>query len=262
MFLFLLFLFMSFFPTWRENPIFTVLLSLVCFALIVFLGVKTVVLDNPTPIEHTIFVEGIGKVTMSPDVAVMTFGISSTSKTISEAQKQNTTLMNTLIEKIKATGVVDADLQTKDYSAYEKLEWNAQTQKSESAGWVVSQSLAVKIRDVQKISMIVEIAGQNGSTSISGPTFTVDDQSTYEASAREKALAEAKQKAETIAQTLGLEIDRVVSYSEYKEDTNGPIFYADTKEGMGGGVTSSAPSIQTGTQEIRLHVTVTYLLSD
>jgi len=254
--------FMSFFPTWRENPIFTVLLSLVCFALILFLGVKTSVLDKPTPIEHTIFVEGVGKATMSPDIAVMTFGISSTSKSVSEAQKQNTALMNTLIEKIKAAGVVGADLQTKDYSAYEKLEWNPLTQKSESTGWVVSQALAVKIRDVQKISVIVEIAGQNGSTSISGPTFTVDDQSTYEATAREKALAEAKLKAETIARTLGLKIDRVVSYSEYKEDASGPIFYADMKEGMGGGGAPSAPSIQTGTQELRLHSTVTYLLSN
>ena len=252
---------MSFFPTWRENPLFTAALSLVCLSLVVFLGMKTYLLDKPTPLEHTIFVEGVGKATMSPDIAVMTFGISSTGKTVSDAQKQNTTLMNTLIEKIKKAGVAEADLQTKDYSAYEKTEWNPQTQKSESAGWVVSQSLAVKIRDVQKISMIVEIAGQNGSTSISGPTFTVDDQTAYEATARAKALDDAEKKAEAIVKALGLKIERVVSYSEYKEDGGGPVpYFAD--KGMGGGMASSAPSIQTGTQEMRLHVTVTYLLSN
>lgn len=259
---------MSFFPTWQENPLFTTVLSFVSFALFVFLGVQTYSsiqttrhLDKPTPYEHTIFVEGIGKATMSPDIAVMTFGISSTSKTVSDAQKQNTTQMNALTEKIKKAGVAEADLQTKDYSAYEKTEWNAQTQKSESAGWVVAQSLAVKIRDVQKISSIVEIAGQNGATSISGPTFTVDDQTAYEATARTKALEDAKLKVDTITKKLGINIDRVVSYSEYKEDSNGPTPYMEVK-GIGGGITSAAPSIQSGTQEIRLHVTVTYLLSN
>lgn len=259
---------MSFFPTWRENPLFTGVLSLLCLALFLYLGVQTYSavqttrhLDKPTPVEHTIFVEGLGKATMSPDLAVMTFGISSTAKSVADAQKQNTTQMNALIEKIKGAGVLQADLQTKDYSAYEKTEWNAQEQKSVSVGWVVSQSLAVKIRDVQKISSIVEIAGQNGSTSINGPTFTVDDQSAYEATAREKALVDAKQKADSIAQTLGLKIDHVVSYSEYKEDSGGPIPYLGMKD-VGGAVESSAPIIQSGTQEIRLHVTVTYLLSN
>jgi uncharacterized protein YggE len=259
---------MSFFPTWNENKLFAALLAVVCFSLVLFLGAKTVAsiqisqrLDQPTPIEHTIYMEGLGKATMTPDIAVMTFGISSTNKSVSEAQKQNSKEMNALIDKIKATGVLETDLQTKDYSAYEKTEWNPVTQKSESAGWIVSQSLAVKIRDAQKISTIVEIAGQNGATSISGPTFTVDDQSKYEAVAREMALADAKQKADTIAKALGLKIDRVVSYSEYKEDAISPM-YGAKEMGMGGGVLSSSPAIQTGTQEMKLRATVTYLLSN
>lgn len=260
---------MSFFPTWRENPLFTIALLFVCLSLVVFLGEKTVAsmiatahLDQPTPIEHSIYVEGIGKATMTPDIAVMTFGISSTAKSVADAQTQNSKQMNVLVDKIKATGVADADLQTKDYSAYEKTEWDPTAQKSVSVGWVVSQSLEVKIRDTQKISTIVEIAGQNGSTSINGPTFTVDDQSKYETTAREKALVDAKQKADTLAKTLGLKIERVVSYSEFIENA-GPQPYFDMK-GIGGGTMSqsAAPSIQTGTQELKLHSTVTYLLSN
>lgn len=256
---------MPLFSNGRENSLFAAALSLVCLALFIFLGVKTIesiqtarFIDEPTPMERTIYVEGIGKATMAPDIAVMTFGISSTSKTVAEAQKQNSALMNALIEKIKATGVAQEDSQTKDYSAYEKTEWNAQTQRSESGGWIVSQSLAVKIRDVQKISTIVEIAGQNGSTSISGPTFTVDDQSSYESTARQSALADAKKKAQDVADSLGLRIDRVIGYSEYKEDMGSPISYME--KGMGGATNMAAPSIQTGTQEIRLHATITFLL--
>lgn len=235
------------------------MLSLVCLSLVLFLGIKTSLLNTTIPLEHTIFVEGIGKATMTPDIAVMSFGISSTSKSVADAQKDNSSLMNALLQKIKAEGIADADLQTKDYSAYEKTEWNPQTQKSENAGWTVSQTLSVKIRDLQKISRVVEIAGQNGSTSISGPVFTIDNQTAYESTAREKALADAKTKADAIAQRLGLHLARVIGYSEYK-DQPGPQPYGFEAKGMGGAEPFSAPNIQGGSQELQLHATVTYLL--
>lgn len=260
---------MPFFPTWRENPLFTILLFLIGLLFSFFLLERmysslqaTKQLNEPTPIEHTIYVEGLGKATMIPDIAVMSFGIVSVNKSVAEAQKQNSSLMNTLIDKLKGAGIADTDLQTRDYNAYEKTEWNQVTQKSENVGWVVSQTLEVRIRDTQKISSVVEIAGQNGSTTINGPTFTVDDQSAYEVIAREKALANAAQKADVIAKKLNLKIKRVVSYSEYKEDSGFPQPYMKMEGGIGGGMMSAAPSIQTGTQELRLHATVTYLLEE
>lgn len=240
------------------------MLFLVSLSLVVYLGEKsfetmraTQRLDRPIPAEHTFLVEGIGKAMMTPDVATMTFSILSTDATVAGAQKQNTAKMNVMMDKIKAVGIADADLQTKDYSAYEKTEWNPQKQISVSVGWVVSQSLEVKIRDAKNISTIVEIAGQNGSTSISGPTFTIDDSSKYQAIAREKGLADAKQKAEIVAKSLGLTIDRAIGYTEYEESSPSPISYLSEKSG---GPVPSSPNIAIGTQELKLHTNVTYLL--
>ena len=256
-------------PTWKTNPLFTVMLFLTSLALIFFLGEKTfqvnreaMHLDQPVPLEHTVTFDGLGKTTMTPDIAEMTFGISSTAATVSDAQKQNTDKMNALTDKIKAAGIAEADLQTQDYSAYEKTSWDPVKQVSVSQGWVVSQSLQVKIRDVQKVSNIVQIGGQNGSTSISGPTFVVDDQSKYETIARASALADAKQKADSLAQTLGLHIDQVVGYSE---STDGavvpPMPYTMDLKSVAGSVASPTPEISAGSQELTMHVNVTYLLS-
>ena len=257
-------------PTWKTNPLFTAMFFLTSLALIIFLGEKTfqvnreaVHLDQPTPIEHTVSFDGIGKTTMTPDIAEMTFGISSTAASVSDAQKHNTDKMNTLTDKIKSAGIADADLQTKDYSAYEKTSWDSIKQISVSQGWVVSQSLQVKIRDVQKVSDIVQIGGQNGSTSINGPTFVVDDQSKYDTIARAKALADAKQKADSLAQSLGLHINQVVGYSESTDGgTIPPMPYAlDAYKTMAGSSAAPAPQIAVGTQDLTMHVNVTYLLS-
>jgi len=251
-------------PSWKVNPLFTVMLFLVSASLVGFLAEKTIEttqvtkrLNLPAPVEHTIYVEGIGKTAMIPDVAAMTFSISSTDISVADAQKQNTTKMNVMMEKIKATGIANEDLQTKDYSAYEKTEWNPQKQISVSLGWVVSQSLEVKIRDTKNISTVVEIAGQNGSTSISGPTFTIDDSAKYQAIAREKGLADAKQKAEFVAKSLGVSIDHAIGYTEFEESNASPVPYMSDKIG---GAAVAAPNISIGTQELKLHTTVTYLL--
>ena len=89
-------------PTWRENPLFTAMLFLVSLTLVLFLGAKahqTVIqTGRPSPLEHTIYVEGVGKTTMIPDIAVMTFGVSTQQKTVADAQKENSKIMNAMIE--------------------------------------------------------------------------------------------------------------------------------------------------------------------
>jgi len=258
-------------PTWRENPLFSALLSLVLLGLIVFLGGKayqTFLLanrvDQPTPMERTIYIEGIGKESMVPDVAVMTFGIDVTADSVANAQKQNTDKMNQLIEKIKGLGVAKEDVQTKDYSAFEKTEWDYHENKSVSKGWTVSQKLEVKVRDQNKLSTIISTAGQGGTSFISGPVFRVDEPAAYEAKARTKALADADQKMRAVASSLGMKVEKVIGYSEYKEDNSNPYGY-----GMGGvggamsekGAGAPTPTIESGTQEIKLHASVTYLIS-
>ncbi len=258
---------MNFWPSWREHKLFAYALFAVLALLALFLLVKTIeagvsarLLDEPTPVEHTISMEGVGKELIVPDIAIMSFGITTTKDTVADAQKDNSTSMNALIEKIKAFGIAPIDLQTKDYRAYEKIEWDQKTQMSVTKGWIVSQTLEVKIRDRAKISQIIEAAGQSGTTSIAGPVFKVEDVSKYEQLARVKAIDEAKKKAELIAQSLGLTLDHVIAYSEYKADEGGPQPYA--MHGSMETKSSNAPNIEVGSQEIKLHVNITYLLKN
>lgn len=247
--------------TLHEHPIQSFLLSLVIVALIIFLGAKTyqALSPHPLPTEHTIFIEGIGKATMVPNVAVMNFTVYTKAASVAEAQKENSAKMNNIIDKFKKAGIDSKDLQTRDYTAGEVFEWNKEKETNISVGWNIKQRIEVKIRDTEKISTIIEIAGQNGSNGIDGPTFQVDDSTVYEATARMKALEDARQKADTVAKSLGLRIAKVIGYSEWKEDpSSNPTYRYSDMGGMGG----AGPNIETGTQELKLHTTVTYLLED
>lgn len=258
---------MNFWPTWRENKGFALLLGIVLVYSIVLLGAKinqtlkiTNRLDEPTPVEHTIYVDGVGTATGTPDIAEISMGIESRGTDVATAQTSNTTSMNTLIEKIKALGIEEADIQTSNYSVYEDETWNPETGVYTSNGWIVSQQVTIKIRDTAKISSALETAGLGGATNIYGPSFTIDDPSNLKDEARSEALADAHSRALQIAASLGVELDGVVGYSEWTDE--GSLYaeraYLSDMVGAGG----SGPTISPGSSDITVHVSVTYKLSE
>lgn len=253
-------------PTWEDNKPLSILASVLLGILIVFVASESVnsiregrQIGKPTPAENLIVVDGIGKVIAIPDIATVTLGIETKADTVDQAQEKNTQTMNNLINQIKALGIPDGDIQTQNYSIYENNYWNPETGMSSSLGWIVNQSLVVKVRDTALTQQVLLIAGRNGVTNVYGPNFAIDDQEKYRNDAREKAIADAKTKAEAIAKALNLKLDVIVDYSEYfGNDYNYPYFSERAIDGMGG---SSAPDLQPGSQEIQLNATITYRLA-
>lgn len=256
----------SLFPTWQDNKPLALALLLTFAFLIAFLMAKTsqtiaqtARISKPTPIEHQVTIDGTGKVTGVPDIASISMGIESKGDAVAAAQQANTDGMNALINRIMALGIAKDDLQTANYSVYQNTTYDPDTGVSTPAGWTVSQQLTVKVRDTSKISEVLDTAGKNGATNVSGPNFTIDDPSSLKAQAREKALADATEKAAALAKTLGLRLDGVIGYGEYVD--NGPVPY------FGGMMTdksmsSVSPEILAGTNDVTLNVSVTYRLAE
>jgi uncharacterized protein YggE len=256
---------MSIYPKWKEERIYAAFILLLVASAIVYLGVKTYYtirqaneVGQPTPYEHTIVVEGEGKVIGKPDIATITMGTESKGIDAAAAQQANNTIMNKIIYETKAMGISEEDIQTSDYSIYEDEEWNPDTNEYESNGWIVSNYITVKVRDTSKLSTVLTVAGQNGITNISGPTFTIDDTTNLKAEARAKAIADSREKAQEIAETLGLRIEKIIGYTEWMP--NSDYYYGYGLGGSSESVKSAMPDIESGSSEITLSASVTYLL--
>ena len=86
--------------------------------------------------------------------------------------------------------------------------------------------------------------------------LTVDDQDALNAQARDKAISNAKAKADVLAKSLGVSIVRVVGFSE---NGSGPVYYAKTMSaGMAMDAVAPAPEIATGQNKITSNVSITY----
>ncbi|MBU0661036.1 SIMPL domain-containing protein [Patescibacteria group bacterium] len=203
--------------------------------------------------ERSISVEAEGKVSVRPDIAMTTMGMTVEAETLVDAQKKNTDVINTLLTRLKALGIEDADIQTDQYNVYPRYDYTDEGR--EMRGYEVSQQVKVKIRDIEKSNKVLALAGEVGATNVSGLTFTIDDTEEYLAQAREEALAKIQEKASTLDRLLGIRRVSIMSYDEYEvSQGNRTAIYKDSAMSLGG----EAPEIEAGENEIKLHVRITF----
>jgi len=202
--------------------------------------------------ERTITVQGMGKVTAKPDIAVTTMGMVSNAKTVAEAQEKNTVIMNKLIEKLKALQIDAKDIQTTNYNIYPQYDY-LQDKGQVLRGYEVSQSVTVKIRDLTKANAVLGLAGEVGANNVSGLSFTIDDDEVYKAEARKLALDKIAEKAQTLTGLLGVKVVGVVSYNEYESGDTAYSMKAYDGMGIGGG---ASPSIETGSNDVVINASV------
>ncbi|MFA4941705.1 MAG: SIMPL domain-containing protein [Patescibacteria group bacterium] len=207
--------------------------------------------------RHSIVVSGDGEMVGIPDIAKIQLGYLVEKKTVADAQKDNTEKINAVIKKLKDDFKIDAkDIKTANYNVSPMYDWG--NNKQTLRGYQVSQNLEVKVREIDKASQILDVSGQLGLNQIGSLLFEIDDEESLKQEARIKAIEAAKNKAEILAKVTGVKLGRIISFSESNNQSY-PIAYTNSykmldESAMGG----AAPSIEAGSNEIKITATVEY----
>jgi uncharacterized protein YggE len=188
-------------------------------------------------LPRTITVIGEGTVRLRPDVAKMNVGVEARANTVSEAKEQVDEQMGAIMSALADVGVDQADVQTSHYGIYYERESGptpADGQSTEmNGGYLVSNLVLVTIRDVDTAGDVLDAVVQAGANQVNGVTFTVSDESAWQSQAREKAMADARSRAEELAVLSGAELGEIQSVSEVVGGLAAPMMAVE--RGMGGG---------------------------
>ncbi len=209
---------------------------------------------------RTISVTGNGVAYGKPDIATAQIGVQSRSTDPAQAVDDATAKMNAILAALKGLGIDEKDIQTTNFSVSVQQDVNPETgQLKDTFTYVVDNTVTVTVRDLGKVGDVLGKAVGAGANSIYGVNFTVSDQAALEAEARDKAMADAKARAEQLAKAAGVTLDAPMNISEY---SSGPIPYAaDYRAAPALGVGGGAPvPVSTGQIQVNLQVSVTYVI--
>lgn len=202
-------------------------------------------------------VAGEGKVTVVPDTGIVDLGVNLTRNSVKSAQTDVNAIINKVSADVKTLGVNAKDIQTSNYSIYPEYDYQSGTGRI--TGYRVTASITVRVRDLEKINSVVDLATAAGVNTVSDIRLTVDEDREKELlqEARKKAISEAKSKAEGLARAAGITLGRIINVQE-AGTPQPPILYkaALDSRGMGGGGAETA--IEPGSTDIVSSVTLYY----
>ncbi len=222
------------------------------------------------PYSRSITVEGDGKVTVKPDIARISLSVATTGKTVKQVTEEGNSSMNAVIAAMKALGIKDADIKTSSYNLYPEYNYTRQPsfldqedvpEKAEPriVGYKLSQSLEVKVRDLTITDKVVDDATTAGANQVGSLTFDVDDLAPVKAEARKLAFDKAKDKASQMAGAAGVNLGRVVTFSEGYSGgymTQYARNFAVSEISMMD--SPAASGIESGSMDVTVNVSVTY----
>jgi uncharacterized protein YggE len=210
--------------------------------------------------EHTITVGGLGKVTVTPDLAHVQLGVQIQKPTAQAARDAAASTMAAVVAAVKALGVDDKDVQTTQVSLSAVYDY-PNNSAPVLRGYQLTNQVAITVRDLTKLSNVIDGGVKAGATTVDGISFDVADRTSLEAQARDAAAKDARAKADTYAKSLSLSIIGVASVSE---QVSTPVWYGPTMSASGGSLDKAAPSptpVQAGSTDVTITVEVSFLIS-
>ncbi|MDO8564919.1 MAG: SIMPL domain-containing protein [bacterium] len=252
-----------------------VLVLLALFLLVKSIGIlkEYRFIGSSPQIQSVITVAGSGEVLATPSIGIFTFTVTEESLLVKEAQDEAARKTNAILKYLKENGVAEKDISTSGYNVYPRYEYGTSGRevmpmmyppypipnsgKQELAAYVVSQSVTVKVRNLDNAGKLIAGTGEIGATNISGLSFDYDDREALVKEARDLAISEAREEAQKLAKSLGVKLVRIVSYND------GGNYYpmyakAEMAYGRGGDAASLPPEIPVGEEKITANVSITY----
>jgi uncharacterized protein len=209
--------------------------------------------DASTP-AGTIVVSGIGRVAVQPDVADLRLGVSIARPSVEAARAEAGRIMEAILEAVDAAGVDRADVRTAMLSVQPRYDYRDGREPALS-GYEIANVVEVTVRDLATLGGVVDGTLGAGASSVDGLAFRLADPAPAEREARIRAMAEARSRADVLAEAAGLMVDGVIDIVEGTPMRPPVPFPKAARMALADQISTA---VEAGSLEVAVTVTVTY----
>ncbi len=214
--------------------------------------------DKALEARRTISVTGQGEVTAAPDLVILALAVETTAPKASDAVNENATRSTKVANAVKALIGKDDRVTTTRYALDPRYQPGKPGEPTEPRiiGYVAHNEVQVETHKVDGVGALIDAANAAGANRIRGLQFTLSNRNEQLRAALEKAGAEARAEAESVATALGVKLKGVFSATT----STGPIIQPRHFEAMGMAASAARPPtpIEPGTVSVSASLQVTY----
>lgn len=204
--------------------------------------------------RSTIIASGTGRVALAPDLADLRLGVAVSRPTVDAARAEAGRLMDAILAAVDGAGVARRDVRTALLSVQPRYDYR-DNKAPTLTGYELANVVEVTVRDLARLGDVVDGTLGAGATSMDGLSFRIADPTEAEREARVLAMAQARSRADVLAEAANLTIDGVAEVIEGAVgQPPGPRPKAERMM-MAADV---ATPVEAGSLEIAVAVTVTY----
>lgn len=204
--------------------------------------------------RRTVTVTASGSVTVEPDRARISSGVTAEGKTAREALTVNSAAMRKVIDELKGAGIDAKDIQTSQFRVEPRYTRPIEGQAPAIDGYTVSNEVQVLVRDLDKVGDIFDRLVTAGANRSAGLNFEVSKAETLLDDARKEAVANARRRAELFAAAAGASVGEVLTITEGGGEGPRPMFMSARA------MKADAAPIERGTETLEASVTITWAL--
>ncbi len=208
--------------------------------------------DDKAP-RRSITVSASGTVSVEPDQARITSGVTADGASAREALTNNTAAMQKVIAGLKESGIDPKDIQTASFRVEPRYTRPIEGQAAKIDGYSVTNEVQVLVRDLDKLGDILDRLVTAGANQTAGLNFEVSKAETLLDEARQQAVANALRRAKLYAAAAGAEVGEVLTIVEGGGEPPRPMVMARAMK-------AEAVPIERGTETLEANVTITWAL--
>lgn len=166
-----------------------------------------------TPAPGRITVTAEGRVDAVPDMATVSLGVVTRDDTAAGALSANSDAVARVLDTLTAAGIAARDLQTTGLSV--NPDWDHSSGgEGRIRGYIAMNQVTARVRDMAALGPVLDAAVKDGANTLNGLSFALSDPAPLLQKARAAAVAEARARAEVLAQAAGVTLGRVLSITE------------------------------------------------
>jgi len=233
-------------------------IGVLLFLTVVLWPVKSTLAQVTDSDRRIVTVTGEGIVRVTPDMASVSFGIVTVADNPETARSQNAEASSTAMNAVRELGIEDRYIRLETLQLQPHREYDEDLRRYVEKGFEASRHVVVEVHDLDMLPTLITRIVQQGANRLNHVAYELQNRDQARNDALREAALNAREKAELIVETLGLQLGELRQVNEQSFDFPRPFLRMESMEAMSRDAAPEPDAYAAGELEVRAMLNVTF----